>query len=197
MKAINQLKAFAIEKFLKHLLALDPQSRSYLKPIIGKRLQVHIDDLKLSFLFQITESSIKVFAQSNTQADIVIKGSLINLIRLGLAKNTQAFLTQSNVSIQGDLITLQHFQEIMQSLDFDWHGKLSKLFGPSTADKILEAKEVAKTGLEVARAAAPDFIKKQIHAADILPTQKDADQLYDQIDQLKETVDRVEAKLKL
>lgn len=196
MKFPAQITAFTIEGFLKHLLTLDPQTPEHLKPLIGKRLQVIVTDFELQLVFQVTDKNIKVFANGAENHDVSIKGSAINLIRLGLAKNIQSYLTQSNVSIHGDLITLQRFQEIMQTIDFDWEGKLGSIIGEGPAAAVSEASKTMKSGTDIAKESFPSFV--QYHLQNTLktfPKRQNIEKFYDEIDILRESIDRLKAKV--
>ena len=187
-----------IEMTVNRTLQLDPDYEKLLKPVVGKRLLVALQDLPFTLLFQPTADAIKVFANGDESADVAVKGRAINLLRLGLGADPQQLIQEKLVEIDGDMLTLQAFQTIMQIMDFDWQGKLTPIIG-DTATRII-AKPISKTKAwchNSRQSTQKDISEYLQEEKKILPPREAVEDFFDDIAELCDAVDRLDAKVNI
>ncbi len=198
MKLAGLLVEPVFEAAINRTLKLDANYTALLQPLVGKRLQVKLQDMPLTLMFQPTETKIKVFANGDETADITLAGRIVNLIRLGFSTDPQTLIKEGLVCIDGDMLVLQSFQHMMQKLDFDWEDKLANLIGTNTAYGI--AKPVRKTKVwakQSYQSTQQDITEYLQEEKRIFPSSEAVEDFYDDIAELRSDVDRVEAKLQL
>lgn len=196
MKFAGLIAAPLLERSINRTLRLDAHYETVLKPLTGKRLTVKLQDLQLSLTFQATDSAVKVFANGDSSADVIVSGRVIHLLRLGLGAEPQALIKQGLVNIDGDMLVLQAYQHLMQQLDFDWESKLAPLLGDSAAHAIVAPMQRAKTWCHTSRQSTEKDITEYLQEEkQLLPPHEAVEDFYDDIAELRSVLDRLDVQL--
>ena len=184
-----------INKALKIFPKLDPQASSLLQPLKDKSLTVIITDV--DYIITLTSDGQNLFA-NNTASKNVLQGKLAYIIELLFNKNMQELIMVDKLEYEGSLKDLKEFYKFVEAVDIDIVYKISELTGPSFANTVCKpfykAKEYLKNSREETIIDIKDYLA---HETDTLISKNESNVFYTQIQELKQAIDRVEAKLKL
>lgn len=198
MKLVGTFIAPMVAAAINRSLQLDNNYKALLQPLVGKRLHVKLRDMPLTLTFQATATQIHVFANGDDTADIKLTGRIVNLMRLGLSPDPQSLLNASLVEVEGDMLVLQSFQQVMQQMDIDWQGKLANIIGPDLAQAIIkpahQTKDWIKQSCQSTQQDVTEYLQEEKR---MLPSAEAVEDFYDDIAELRSAIDRLEAKLQL
>lgn len=181
---------------LNRLLRLNPHCQHHLKPLIGKRLCIQFEDLPITVVLQGTDTAIITFINGDDSADIRVTGTTINLARLGLAKEPQSLLNEGTIKINGDLAVLLAFQNLIQKIDYDWEAKLAGIIGDAPAHAISTSIQKAKSwSRQNKQSSLQDITEYLQEEKGLLPPREAVEDFYDDLAELRQTIDRLSAKL--
>lgn len=183
----------AINAFLK----LDPETLTRLEKLSGKIIKVDISDWNFCFYIEPSAQGMHLYTQISAQPDTIIRGKLGSLLRVGKAQGENKALFDNAIEISGDMDTGSAIREIMQKIDIDWEEHLSRITGDEVAHTIGEqTRKTIQAGKDAADSVKFN-IKEFIFAeAKFFPTKVEVEQFYQDISQLRDDVDRLEARIK-
>ncbi len=185
----------AINKALKIFPKLEPQASSLLQPLKDKSLTVIITDV--DYTITLTSDGQNLFAD-NTPSRNLLKGKLAYVIELLFNKNMQELIMEDKLEYEGSLKELKEFYKFVKAVDIDIVYKISKATSPEFANAVskpmLKAKEYLKNSSIESIEDIKDFLT---HETRTLISKNEANAFYTQIQELKQSIDRIEAKLNL
>lgn len=187
--AIERLLARA----LAHTRAESPRAVQLLSELAGRRLRVRILGTPFDLLVECDGQTLHL--RPGDVADAVIAGAPLSLLALA-GEDPQAVITRGDVRIEGDAEIAQRFRELGMLLRPDIEAGLSQLLGRSGA-------HLAMAGLRAARdwARATAWTTTQnvaeylAHERGDLVSRAEAEHFLRGVDQLREQVDRLDARL--
>ena len=184
-----------INKALRILLKLDPQATTLLSPLKGKSLTVVTTDV--DFTITLTSDGQNLFV-NNIKSTNVLQGTLTYIIELLFNKNMQELIMAVKLEYEGSLKDLKEFYKFVEAVDIDILYKISELTSPSFANSVskpfLKAKEYLKNSHRENIEDIKDYLT---HETGTLISKNEATVFYIQVQELKQAIDRIEAKLKL
>ena len=184
-----------INKALKIFPKLDPQASSLLQPLKDKSLTVIITDV--DYTITLTSDGQNLFA-NNIASTNVLQGKLAYIIELLFNKNMQELIMEDKLEYEGSLKDLKEFYKFVEAVDIDIVYKISQATSPGFADTVskpfLKAKEYLKNSRKESIEDIKDFLT---HETGTLISKNEANAFYTQIQELKQAIDRIEAKLNL
>ncbi|MFT4694277.1 MAG: ubiquinone biosynthesis protein UbiJ [Francisella sp.] len=184
-----------INKALKIFPKLDPQASSLLQPLKNKSLTVIITDV--DYIITLTSDGQNLFA-NNTASKNVLQGKLAYIIELLFNKNMQELIMEDKLEYEGSLKDLKEFYKFVEAIDIDIVYKISQATSPSFADTVSKPFFKAKEYLKNSRKESIEDIKDYLtHEIGTLISKNEANAFYTQVQELKQAIDRIEAKLNL
>ena len=184
-----------INKALKIFPKLDPQATSLLQPLKDKSLTVIITDV--NYTITLTSDGQNLFA-NNIASTNVLQGKLAYIIELLFNKNMQELIMEDKLEYEGSLKDLKEFYKFVEAVDIDIVYKISQATSPGFADTVskpfLKAKEYLKNSRKESIEDIKDFLT---HETGTLISKNEANAFYTQVQELKQAIDRIEAKLNL
>ena len=184
-----------INKALKIFPKLDPQASSLLQPLKDKSLTVIITDV--DYTITLTSDGQNLFA-NNIASTNVLQGKLAYIIELLFNKNMQELIMEDKLEYEGSLKDLKEFYKFVEAVDIDIVYKISKATSPSFADTVSKPFLKAKEYLKNSRKESIEDIKDYLtHETGTLISKNEANAFYTQVQELKQAIDRIEAKLNL
>lgn len=206
----------AIETAINAWLKLDGEALPRFIELEGKIIRFHITGLELNLFFMPSRSGIQVLGnyphsldQKDDQeesigeprggaVDATIHGSPMALVQLSTSKNSGATLLESDVEIEGDMRVAEKFSAILREVDIDWEELLSKLVGDLFAHQAGETfRSVSgwlKESAEAMKLNTGEYISEE---SGISPTGAEVSEFMDDVDDIRMSVDRLEARIKL
>ena len=184
-----------INKALGIFPKLDPQATALLLPLKGKFLTVVVTDV--DYTITLASDGQNLFA-NNVPSKNVLQGTLAYIIELLFNRNMQELIIEDKLEYEGSLKDLKEFYKFVQAVDIDIVYKISQVTSPSFADAVskpfLKAKEYLKNSRKENLEDIKDFLT---HETGMLISKNEANCFYTQVQELKQAIDRIEAKLNL
>src|SRR3989338_10866583 len=133
-----------LEKALNFYIGLDPEAKELLTHLDHKLIALEITDWNLNFYLKVVQQHIQLLEKTALKPDTLIKGTLFDLFKVGLAQGDQAIMRKTKVEIAGDLHTGQMVQKLLYTMNVDWEDHLSKVVGDSLAYRLYQPVRVLK-----------------------------------------------------
>jgi len=194
---VPQILIATLENAFNRLLALDPEAADQLVAMSGRIICLHIEGLNIRlFLFPDAED-VMILDDFDGEADTVISGTPLALLKLGMADDSQSEMFAGDVSISGDLKLGRQFNRLFASLDIDWEEQLSKLTGDMAAHTLGNISRtlfsMSQRNSDSMKMNAGEYLQEEVH---YLPSQNEVDVFMQYIATLRNDVSRFEARLK-
>ena len=187
--------ATAIEQVLNRAIALDEQGADRLKPLRDRWLKFELSGLEIDLWFSADDRSMIVDAErhQDEQADTIIQGTPGAL--LGMAVPEMGGPGQ--VKIEGDARLAQQFQQLLKSLDPDWEAGISHylgdFIGPQVYRMLIEASAFGRHAVKTSGEQFSHWLRDESGS---VPNQEEWSDWRDQVDELREAVDRFESRVR-
>ncbi|MEE4246528.1 MAG: SCP2 sterol-binding domain-containing protein [Kangiellaceae bacterium] len=196
MLTINLATASALETVIEKLLSLDNQARDALTDLNGKMVAIKLTDWQLSYFFHIKDNAIEVTTQSQQQPHVTMEGSSFAFFNMASNERGGDSLFTGEVHFSGEVGTAQKFQAFWQNISIDWEEELSKYTGDIVAHNIGQLVKKTHQGVSklfgTAQQNISEYLKEESRAT---PSPDEVEYFYDQLDDLKSDINRIEARI--
>ncbi|KEI35304.1 protein YigP [Francisella sp. W12-1067] len=184
-----------INKALNLITKLDPQANHLLLPLENKSLTIHLCDIDYTISINVKNQNLYA---TNSSSKNVLSGKVAYVIELVFNKNLQELLIAEKLDYKGSLKELNEFNYFFNALDIDIIYKISQLTNPSFANLVAKPFNKAKEYLQISRQETIIDIKDYLtEEKQLLISQNEINIFYREIQELKQSVDRIDLKLKL
>ncbi|MGB1702745.1 MAG: ubiquinone biosynthesis accessory factor UbiJ [Cycloclasticus sp.] len=182
----------AINRYLDY----DPEVPKQLEKMQGKVVALHFQQLDFSLFIVITADGLDIREVFESEVDTTISGSPWALAVMGLSESSTSSLFSGDVVIQGDTELGSQFQTFLENIEVDWEEPLSTITGDVVANQLgnvvrdlsVWVQETTKTnGLNVS-----EYFREEQR---MLPSRFEVNKFKRSIDELRLSVDRLEAKI--
>ena len=196
MKNLNSEKLASLLDYAmgRYLQADPPLVASSLKAMAGKVVGLSLTVPELELFLLIKEDTIRVCADYKEQPDTWIRGSLFDLLKLGLDKDGNQPAT--HLEIIGDVHLGQRLQRLFAEVEFDWEELFAPAIGDIATHQLSEG--VHATNRFVGRCmeslafSSGEFLREELK---ITPTQQEIAYFINNVEKLRDAVERLDAKL--
>jgi len=196
--------AATLEKAINKALSYDPATQQALSRFGHKRLAIKATQPTLALCFTFTPQDIHVNAihtgdtqnanNSTTDYDAEVTGSLRDFIQA--ATQSQHSMADSGINVSGNVAFLSHVQGIAKTIDIDWEDAITQTIGPVAGHGVASVISQSITSLKRHSAFARDNMHSVLRDELLLvPAHEEINAFCDDVDQIKEQADRLEAKL--
>ena len=191
MNALSFLTPIASELGCR-LLQSDPTTLNRLAELDGKVIALDFESTDVTIFMFPTPAGIRLTDVWDGEVDVHMIGTPSELVKMGLAARSPVTPGKINIKIQGDLHVGQQFKKILDDMQIDWEELLSQYIGDRAAyhassflrsmhKRVNEAvKTVANNGSEYLR-----------FEVDMLPAAWRVNEFIDDVDKIREDVDRM------
>ncbi|HKZ74371.1 MAG TPA: SCP2 sterol-binding domain-containing protein [Steroidobacteraceae bacterium] len=186
----------AVENLLNRGLPQSPRARELCAELTGRRLAIAIRGVA-RVLVESSGDALALRHENGAPAPVEaeVRGGPLSLMALAGA-DAQAVIQRGEVVIAGDTELAQKYRELALLLQPDIEEELSRLVGDATAHQL---GRFARLALAWGRRAADTTVRNAAEylaheRADLVP-RAEADQFLRGVDRLRETVDRLEARI--
>lgn len=184
----------ALEAAINATLRLDPETRERLSAIDGKSIRINVQRPSVSVLICIADEKVLVVNNSDETADATISGSLSALRSLSAGNDA---LYKGQVIIDGDIGVAQQLKEITAGLDPDWQDTISPLLGDTLTHRLDRAQrqfgEWFKRTRRTTQLNTSEYLQEE---AELLAPNTEVRRFCNEVDELRSSADRLEARLK-
>jgi ubiquinone biosynthesis accessory factor UbiJ len=185
-----------LESALNRYVSLDANKEDLLMLLKGKIIALTIQPFDETLYLCPTGDSIQIIDQTVTPPDTIISGSAWALGLMGMSTKPMRSVFSGEVKIEGDIQTGKQFQELFKKLDIDLEGLLAQYAGADLASRISQffrsGQEWGKETIETFKLNTAEFLQEETRD---LPAKPEIDIFYQQVDELRNTSDRVESRI--
>lgn len=196
MSLLLQAALASAEATVNRVLRLDGVALRRLGRLAGKVLEVDCQAPALKLFILPNADGLHLAAHHEAPADCTLVAPAGSLLQLALAKDKTRVLHSPDVTMGGDSAMLLELADILQSLELDWEYEVSRWLGP-VPTQLLGARlrgGVAWAGdsLESLRLSLADYLAEESRT---LVGQHEAEARFAELDQLKISLDRLDARI--
>ena len=189
----------SLESSINALLKLDPVACGKLARHHGKVIGIHLRGPEITLYFiPDQQGCLQIFSRIEGEPDALLSGSPLDLLRSGDREQGSQQLFAGRVSISGNTALAHEFGSTLGGLDIDWEEQLSRLTGDILAHQIgntvRKAAHWAKNTGSRLEADLGEYLTEEVR---LLPHPLEVADFIDQVDELREHTDRLEARIRL
>ena len=192
----KQLLLSALQSALNAGLHLDPYTVQRLGSLAGKVVALELRGVNVTLFLALQSDRIEVRGEHTGAADARLSGTPLAFARLGLSGDRAALHT-GDVQISGDTDLGQQLQDILVAMDIDWEEHLSRFTGDVVAHQAGNAARASQRWAQQSSTAllqdAGEYLK---YERDLLPDRAQVETFMQQVDVLRDDVERLEARVK-
>jgi ubiquinone biosynthesis accessory factor UbiJ len=158
----------------------------------GKLIAIRVRDTGLSGYFEIDRTGLLLSTTNEEEPDVIITGSLVALAFMA----GEDSIRDGSLDLTGDAATAQAFQQLLEHARPDIEEELSAVIGDTAAHGLGEfARAVGRWARET-RSIMGDNIREylQEESRDV-PSRYEVDQFSRRVNQLRDDVDRLAARI--
>jgi ubiquinone biosynthesis protein UbiJ len=186
-----------LETLFNRYLAMDPETASLLGVLEGKCIGFDLSDPDILLYCRPRAKAVSLSLECEQEPDCVIKGTVLHLLKMMRNDDPAQSLSSGEIEIIGDSRIAQDFSDILKNVEIDWEELVSKVTGDFAAHRIGNAARQAKSWfeetLEALRLDVSDYLREE---SGILPTATEIGFFMRQVDEFRNDVDRLEARIK-
>lgn len=189
--------AFAtFEQLLKQAIQLDPEAVDRLAPMHGSVIKMELVGLGLELFLIPEQGGIQLFSRFEGDPDCTLRGTPLDLARMGSSRESAEQLFSGAVEIEGDSGLAHRFGEFISSLEIDWEEQLSRLTGDVIAHKIgnltRNAFDWGKTVGKTTGLNLQEYLQEELR---LLPSHYEVEPFLSDVDRLRDDVERLSARI--
>lgn len=185
----------SVENGINRVLRLDSTALARLQPMTGKVIAVECVSPALHLFILPSDEGLLLAAQWAAEADCTLRAPASSLLRLTLSKDKSAILHSPEVDLEGDSAVLMELAAVLQDLELDWEYELSRWIGPvATAligGHLRSRANWYQQGFASLNQNLAEYLSEE---ARTLVGEREAQARFDELDQLKLDLDRLEAR---
>jgi ubiquinone biosynthesis protein UbiJ len=189
----------AVESVLNRGIDQSIRASALCARLNGTSLELRIEGFA-PIRIAISSGRLALASGGGAAADTVIAGSLFALLepatRPGLARREDAAAPRERVQISGDAEIAARYRELLELARPDWEEELSRLIGDLPARRLsLAAQAALSWARRFARTAGANVAEYLQEESRALVSKPEVEEFLANVDELRETADRVEARL--
>ena len=185
----------SVENGVNRILRLDSTAMARMQPLTGKVIAVECAAPPLQLFILPSDEGLLLATQWAADADCTLRAPASSLLRLVLSKDKTAVLHSPEVDLEGDSHALMALAQVLQDLELDWEYELSRWLGPvATAligGHLRSRANWYQQGFASLNQNLAEYLSEE---ARTLVGQREAQARFDELDQLKLDLDRLEAR---
>ena len=185
----------SVENGVNRILRLDSTAMARLQPLTGKVIAVECAAPPLQLFILPSDEGLLLATQWAADADCTLRAPASSLLRLVLSKDKTAVLHSPEVDLEGDSHALMALAQVLQDLELDWEYELSNWIGPVAtaliAGHLRSRANWYQQGFASLNQNLAEYLSEE---ARTLVGQREAQARFDELDQLKLDLDRLEAR---
>ncbi len=185
----------SVETGINRVLRLDSTALARLRPLTGKVIAVECASPALRLFILPSDEGLLLAANWAAEADCTLSAPASSLLRLALSKDKTSILHDPEVELEGDSHVLMALAAVLQDLELDWEYELSRWIGPvATAlvgGHVRSRANWYQQGFASLNQNLAEYLSEE---ARTLVGEREAQARFDELDQLKLDLDRLEAR---
>jgi len=182
-------------KLLNRNIQESTPARELCAELAGTVVAVRVSDTALAAYFIVDDEAVDVVAATSQDPDVLISGSLITLASLAGQSGTAA-VRDGSLDIVGDVELADQFQQLLSFARPDIEEELSNIVGDAAAHRLGEiARGFGRWGREASSTMGANIREYLQEESRDAPSRYEVEKFNSDVDELRDDVDRVEARL--
>lgn len=186
----------ALETALNKYLSLDPEISSQFASLHGKVIGIDLSGTAIKLFFIPDQNGqLQVLSHYEGQPDCLITAAPLSLLRSSMADSTDSTFS-GDVNIEGNSTLAQEFTSILKRIDIDWEEQLSRLTGDIIAHQIgnsfRNTSDWLSRNLDSSGLNLTEYLQEE---ARLLPGALELENFYQDVDRLRDDVERLAARV--
>ena len=187
----------ALEAALNRALALDPDARSSLRALDGRRVALRVESPPLALEVKVEGEALRVGpVDAEREPDLGVRGTLAGLLgQLPMFRRDDA-PPVGKLRIEGDAELARRLQTLAKNFDPDWHRPFADVFGDvvgvqvakAFATALKQARDFATNGAET----LAEYVTEE--SRDVVP-KAELEAFHDDVDALRDDVERLASRI--
>ena len=178
-------------------LKADPEKSVRLDEINHRIIRVRLREAEITRYVSIIDGQIEICAESeSSHHDVAIDLSVKAVPALISGKKPLELVKQDMIGIEGDAHIVSVFQRVLREVEIDWEELLADRVGDTLAHQLSKlVRSGRQFGIRFGQTVKESVREYVFEEALILVSQQDLNDFYWQVDQLRESVDRIDARI--
>lgn len=187
-----------LEQAFNRYLNLDPAAAAKMARLHGKVIAFELSGLNQTIYLIPGPAGVQLFTRCEDEPDCTLQGTPLALARMGNQATSSDQLFSGAVKISGDTDLAHQLGKILGGMSIDWEAQLGRYTGSLVAEDV--AGVVRQLGgwgrrtLDTLELDLQELLQKELK---ILPERSEVEQFLAAVDELRDDVERLEARLKL
>ena len=161
----------------------------------GRTLSLVLEGTPLTLYFRVADGRIAIDGGQPGEADASLSGSPLALLSLA-GPGAEDRLRGSAIRIAGDAEVAQRFRDLLQQAQPDFEEELSRVVGDVAAHQVAGlARGLLDWGRKAAGSLSTSVAEYLQEESRDLPTRIEVEEFLEAVDRLRESADRLEARL--
>ncbi|HVT33436.1 MAG TPA: SCP2 sterol-binding domain-containing protein [Rhodanobacteraceae bacterium] len=187
----------ALESVLNRLVDLDPETRLALRELDGRAITLSFRDTPFAMRIAVAGDRLTIGPAFEGDSGLRVAASPFALLGLALASGRNEGVTPGKIEIAGDADLARRVERIASRFAPDFDEAFARAFGDVAGFRIARALRSALAGTRNAsRAFARDAATFLTEESRDLVAKVEIEEFLDEVDQLRERADRVEARVR-
>ena len=183
------------ERLLNRNIAASGRARALLAELAGRSMEVRFTATPLRIRLAASPETLSVVPAGDDAADAVIEGTPLAFLRLASGDAAQS-IRAGGMEVRGDAEIAEGFRRLLDAARPDLEEELSRLTGDAAAHYAARfAREALEFGRRAGDTLARNFAEYLTEESRDLPVRLEAEEFIEGVDRLRESVDRLEARI--
>jgi ubiquinone biosynthesis protein UbiJ len=183
------------ERLLNRNIAASGRARALLAELAGRSMEVRFTATPLRIRLAASPEALSVVPAGEEAADAVIEGTPLAFLRLASGDAAQS-IRAGGMEVRGDAEIAEGFRRLLDAARPDLEEELSRLTGDVPAHYAARfAREALDFGRRAGDTLARNFAEYLTEESRDLPVRLEAEEFIEDVDRLRESVDRLEARV--
>lgn len=198
IELLNATAFTVAEETVNTLLQRDPVTLERLAQLSGKTLAIQLTFPAIGIYILPNSTGLQLHAHIEDEADVTLSGSPADFTKLLTSQDAADALFGNGITVSGDSGLATRFQQIMADTQIDWEGALGDLIGDLPAHQLAgflnwKADSYKRTGSSIVQ-NLEEYLTEE---ARMLPTRPEVEGFLRNVDQLRDSSARLEARIQL
>ena len=193
---IAKIAIKGLQTAVNQFIQLDPFTSKRVAELNGKTVAFVFKDIDITLYATMTKQGMVFTDEIEGEADTTLTGTPLALIKMGMASFRGGKLFSEGVEIKGDIELGQEIKGLVDSIDIDWEEHLSHIVGDVVAHKVGNVfRGMLGWGKEVNQSMQQNLTEYLQEEVRYVPCQEEVQDFMQDVDKLRQDVDRFQAKL--
>ncbi|MFD2114014.1 ubiquinone biosynthesis accessory factor UbiJ [Thiorhodococcus fuscus] len=185
-----------VEQTINRYIALDPEGSAAFAALAGRIIGIELKGFGTRVTVIPSARRLQVFGTYESEPDCLIRGSLLGLARMGMTERKETPLISGEVEIEGDTALAQDFSAALAALQIDWEEQLARVIGDPFARQVgNQVRSAERWGQRTSDSMTANLREYLQEERRLLPTRYEVDAFLNQVDGLRDDVERLAARI--